>query len=748
MADAVAAQGRAAGLVLVGTKLHVPAARPGLVERRALVARLVEGRDRRLTLVCAPAGWGKTVVLAEWHAAARETRPFAWVSLDGTEDDPERFWSYVVAAVRTVAPGIGEAALARLPTAGPALIELVLPSLINELAELPEPVVLVLDDYHVVRDELVHDSVAYLLRHLPRSLHVALATRADPPLPLGRLRAAGELVELRAAELRFSDREADALLNGAGLGLDADEVRLLQERTEGWPAGLQLAALSLRDRSDRGAFVRAFAGDDRQIGEYLHEVLEELDAPVREFLLRTSILDRLCAPLCDAVCGTGDSAVRLAEAYRSNLFLVALDGRDHWFRYHHLFRDLLRAELARGEPGVAVELHRRASAWHQANGDVHEAIVHATAAGDVGTAANLIAHNSQPGSGASPRTVARWIDALPAAAVRADPRLCLARGWMSYWLGRPEEVDGWLERIDAAVAGVDGMGAIAMSATLLSAALEYQRGDVGRFAAIVERALALSAHESFPARSLAGMVTGLARYFGGDSIAAVESLEQAQRTLPGVGWAQLRVPTHAALGVARADIGLLDAAEAATVEAERLLAEFSLTESPTASLVHVARARLLELRQDLTGAEAELDRAARLAGRSGWLLDLAHALVLLAAVKRRRRDFGGARATAREARAAVESCRDPGMLGDVLARAERALQLAPGRAGASVDEEISERELAVLRLLATDLSQREIGSELYVSLNTVKSHTRSLFRKLGVASRADAVAQARALGLI
>jgi LuxR family maltose regulon positive regulatory protein len=743
MADSAAT----AGPVLVGTKLHVPEPRPGLVERRALVDRLLAGHDRRLTLVCAPAGWGKTMALAEWHAAAAETRPFAWVSLDRTEDDPERFWSYVVAALRTVAPGIGADALARLPTAGPALIELVLPTLINELTELPEPFVLVLDDYHVVSDDLIHDSLAYLLRHLPRTLHVAIATRADPPLPLGRMRAAAEVTELRAAQLRFSDREAGALLDGAGLGLDAEEVRMLQERTEGWPAGLQLAALSLRERSDRGAFVRELAGDDRQIGEYLHELLDELDAPLREFLLRTSILDRLCAPLCDAVGGTTDSAARLAEAYRSNLFLVALDGRRHWFRYHHLFRDLLRAELARGEPGAEAELHRRAFAWHQANGDVHEAIVHATAAGEVAAAADLIALHSQPGSGASPRTVARWIDALPGDAVQADPRLCLARGWMSYWLGRPDEIDGWLRRIDDLATG-GAMAPIAMSATLLSSALELQRGDVGRFAAVAERALGLSAYESFPARSLASMVTGLARYHGGDPVAAVESLEQAQRTLPAAGWAQLRVPAHAALGVARADVGLLDGADAATAEAERLSAEFALEESPTAALVGVARARVRELRGDLAGAEAALARAAQLAGRGGRLLDLAHAQVLLTGVKRRRRDFDGARATAREARAAVGACRDPGVLGDALAREERALQLTPGPGGARVHEEISERELAVLRLLATELSQREIGAELYVSLNTVKSHTRSVFRKLGVARRADAVAQARALGLI
>ena len=329
--------------------------------------------------------------------------------------------------------------------------------------------------------------------------------------------------------------------------------------------------------------------------------------------------------------------------------------------------------------------------------------------------------------------------------MRADPRLSLARGWMSFWLGRADEVDGWLDCLDDLPGG---LGAIELSATVLRSALEYQRGDVGRFLAVAERAMALPAHEAFPTRSLASMVSGLGRYFSGDSAGALEPLEEARRTAPAVGWAQLRVPTHAALGAAHADAGWVDQAEAATAEAERLLAEFSLTESATASFVHLARAKVLELRDDLTAADAELARAAELARRSAWLLDLAHALVLRAGLQRRQREFDAARATAREARVAVDSCRDPGALADKLARTERALQVAPAaRAAGRVYGELSERELVVLRLLATNLSQREIGSELYVSLNTVKSHTRSVFRKLGVASRADAVAKGRELGL-
>jgi LuxR family maltose regulon positive regulatory protein len=244
------------------------------VAREDLLGRLIAGDQRRLVLVCAPAGWGKTSLLAEWHASALEERPFAWVSLDPGDDDPVRFWGYVIAAIRTVHPDVGGAALAALPDAGRALVEVTVPLLLNDLVDLPGRLVLVLDDYHLLHHELIHASLAFLLRHLPASVQLALGSRADPPLPLGSLRAAGEVVEIRAAELSFSEIEAEALLNGSlGAGLARADVALLRARTEGWAAGLQLAALSVQGQDDKHAFVEAFAGDDRQIGDYLNEIL-------------------------------------------------------------------------------------------------------------------------------------------------------------------------------------------------------------------------------------------------------------------------------------------------------------------------------------------------------------------------------------------------------------------------------------------------------------------------------------------
>jgi LuxR family maltose regulon positive regulatory protein len=731
--------------VLVATKLHVPDVRPGFVPRNALVGKLADDHCR-LALVCAPAGWGKSVLLTQWHAAQPQT-PFAWVSLDPGDDDPVRFWSYVVAAIRTVVPGFGGAVLAALPNAGPSLVEIVIPRLINELALLEAPVVLVLDDYHLLNDEVVQASVAYLLRHLPRTLRLAIATRADPPLPLARLRAAGELVEIRAQELQFHDAEAELLLNGTlELGLEAADVHRLQERTEGWPAGLQLAALSLRGRSDRAAFIRSLAGDDRQIGDYLHEVVEDAPRPLREFLLRTSILERMCAPLCDAVTGSNDGAALLAEAFRSNLFVVALDDRGYWFRYHHLLRELLRSELARAEPEFIPGLHARAAAWHQDNGNVDEAIEHAIAAGRIDQATALIAEHWLQAWDANPFTVARWLQALPPEAFEADGRLWLVQGWAAVFTGRLDAVEPAIaaaERTPRPGPPVDILGTLETKAAFLRGVLAYLHGDVGGAHAQAKAARDGAAPMS---DGLSSMLIGLTAFLAGDHEGALEPLEHCRATLSGLGWVQALLTTHGVLATIKAE-SVPAVAERRAADAERLMDEYGLAEAPTASIPVAARGILLERKGDLDGADAAYARAATLAGRAHFLLDHAHALLLGAALKRRRRDYAGARELAREARGALAQCKDPGALADLLARTERSLG-GQGEAASPADGELSEREIAVLRLLATDLSQREIGAELYVSFNTVKTHTRTVFRKLGVSSREDAVARGRELGLL
>src|SRR5580692_9597516 len=470
---------------IVATKLHVPELLAGRVSRPSLVAELRDAAGVRLVLVSAPAGAGKTTVLASWRADPAEQRPFGWLSLDDRDNDPVSFWSYVLAALRTVAPELGPDVDGALRTAGGDLTELALPLLVNALTALPGPVVLVLDDYHVITNADVHQSMEYLLDHLPRTVQVAVAGRSDPPLALARLRANADLLELRIGDLRLSAGEATALLNGAlHLGLTPAEVRVLRERTEGWAAGLQLVGLSLRGRETRERYIASFAGDDRQIVDYLMaEVLDRQTPGVREFLLRTSIAARLTGSLCDALLDRTDSARRLVELERANLFLTSLDERRQWYRYHHLFGDLLVHELSLAMPDEVVPLHRRAYEWHLREGLVAEAITHAIAAGDHSQAAELIAASwldfVNRGELA---TVEAWTRALPPKLAESDPRLCVARAWMLLVLGRPAEVEA---EVRAAERGTlpgplaDGSSSVASSGALVTTSARLLLGDVG-----------------------------------------------------------------------------------------------------------------------------------------------------------------------------------------------------------------------------------------------------------------------------
>jgi LuxR family maltose regulon positive regulatory protein len=741
--------------VLVATKLRVPAPRPGLVPRAELLARLVADREKGLTLVCAPAGWGKSTLLSEWSTSPQETRQFAWLSLDPGDHDPVRFWSYVIGALRSVRPGFGGTPLGALRSAGPDLVDVVVAPLINELAALPEALVLVLDDYHLVRSESIHASVAFLLRHRPATLHLAIASRTDPPLRVGALRAAGQVNEIRAADLSFSETEAEQLVNGSlGLGLDAADVELLRARTEGWAAGLQLAALSARTIENRRAFVRDFAGSDRLLGDYIREVLADQPPSLRDFVLQTSILERLCSSLCQAVTGGGDGSEQLVAVERSNLFLVPLDTRGEWYRYHQLFRELLQHELTRTAPGLAAELHRRAATWYSQHDNVDDAIAHTTAAGDFGDAGELIARHWRPvWSQGQFQTVVRWIDALPRQAVVADARLCFARAWAALYLGQPGQCDRWLRLGEQApLPGPfhDGTTSLQEGAAMLQAALGNLAGDAGGAFEAARRVLAHSQDEAAPSRVVANVHLGLAAYYVGDLTTAEAALKAALRSPLADQWASVRVAALGTLAAVEVDMGALDPAARTLADTEQAIERFHVHESGFACRFWIARGKLLESRGDRAAAAASYERAVTLARRVGSRLVIAHGLLLLAMLERRRGAHTEARTLARDARRVLADCRDAGVVAELLKRTERALQLTR-RVPASTlaaDVELSERELTVLRLLASELSQREIGAELYVSFNTVKSHIRSIFRKLGVSTRADAVARARELALI
>ena len=438
---------------LLLTKLHVPRPRTHLVPRSHLTKRLQQGVERALTLISAPAGFGKTTLLAQW--LAQSDMPVAWLSLEAEDNDPTRFLSYLIAALQTLDAQIGTTALAMLHTPQPPPPETVLAVLTNDLMSREGgDVVLVLDDYHTITAAPIQRGMTYLVEHLPPQLHLILATRADPPLSLTRLRAGGQLTEVRAADLRFGTAEASAFLQTVmGLDLEASAIATLEQRTEGWIAGLQLAALSLQGRADVSAFLAAFTGSHRFVLDYLsEEVLARQDASVQQFLLHTSILERLSGPLCDAVTGQEGSQAMLEALERANLFVAALDDERSWYRYHHLFAEVLRGHLQQGEPTLPSVLHRRASAWYEQHDLPAEAVQHALAVPDVELAARLIEPIALPiAARGQLSTVLGWMDALPEALVRTRPLLFVQQASYLMWDNQLEAAKARLQEAERGI---------------------------------------------------------------------------------------------------------------------------------------------------------------------------------------------------------------------------------------------------------------------------------------------------------
>jgi LuxR family maltose regulon positive regulatory protein len=740
--------------VLVLTKLRPPPRSERLVPRTRLIDALSRDPLPKVTLVDAPAGWGKTTLILDWLSADRELRRFAWLALDAGDNDTARFWTYVVESLRTVEPALGEQALSALQVPGMNVTAFVLPTLLNELQDLGEPIVLVLDDYHSVTNREIHQSMAALVAHIPPTLRLVVASRQDPPLPLPALRARRELAEIRADALSFRLEEAGLLLNDVlGLDLASADVSRLRERTEGWAAGLCLAALSLDGRPDAGRFIEEFAGDDRHVVGYLgEEVLGLQPEDVRNFLLRTSILDRLSAPLCDAVTQADCSAEMLERVERANVFLIPLDEKRHWYRYHQLFADLLRLEMGLGQREPVEELHRRASAWLRQNGFISEAIRHATAAGDYEEAADLIADQwSAFLQRGELGTVGHWLDALPPDTVLSDPRLCLTRAWVAVNQGGVAEIDRWIEAAEQAAKGFGEEDAPTYEAAagMLRCIHRYMEGDVGGAIEVARRARELEPFELAPWRSVGCPVMGIALFWQGDHRRAVDTLDGAIERARRSGNHLAVIHGNSCLAAIHAEQG--KAAEAANFAetALRLGHEHGLADHWATTMAHVASARVLEHEGRLEDARVETEQAVELSRRGVVLGEISYALLAHARTRHSAGDVDGARRLVAEARQTIEACRDPGILAELLAAAERSMR-TPHRTRRPLSErdELTNRELAVLRLLPTDLTLAEIARSLYLSRNTVKTHARSIYRKLDVATREAAVASARELGLL
>jgi LuxR family maltose regulon positive regulatory protein len=665
---------------LLKTKLYVPPIRSELVSRTRLVERLTEGvrRGCRLTLISAPAGYGKTTLLAEW-VTRPELRPrVAWVSLDTGDNDPARFWTYVIVALQTVQSDIGDIAQAALQSVQPPPMESVLTGLLNQIAQAPEPIVLVLDDYHVISALAIHNALAFLVENMPLQMHLVLATRADPLLPIPRLRGRGQLVELYQSDLRFTSEEAAEFLNRAmGLDLLVEDVAALERRTEGWIAGLQMAAVSMRGRDDVAGFVHAFTGSHRYILDYLgEEVLRQQPENVRRFLLHTAILDRLCGELCDDVIGAvgpaesrsrADSQAMLEHLERNNLFVVPLDDERRWYRYHHLFADLLRQRMQRERRDLVPELHHRAAEWYQARGWISEAIDHALASGDCEWAADLIEQVAQPTLVRDElTTLLGWLDALPDKWVRSRPQLGISRAWALAFAGRVDDaevclaeinVQGVQDQATAVRAYIAGLGvtgqATAVRAHIAGQGVQDQatavqtyiaglRSDVSLATELAHRALEHLPREDLFLRGRVAIHLGTAHWRSGDVAAASTALTQAITLGRAAHQNDLTLSALAVLGHVQKVQGLLRQ----TVQTYRQALELANTTdnrpAPSAGIAHVGIAESLYEQNDLEGAMHHAMEGIRLRELGGFATYPLLGHFILARVLQARGDLDGA----------------------------------------------------------------------------------------------------------
>jgi len=725
---------------LAATKLRPPALPAHLVRRGRLDVLLDAGAagPARLVLVSAPAGSGKSTLLASWLAA----RPgaVAWLQAEASDSDPARFWAHLVHAVSAAVPGLPPNLPAVVASSGGDEL-VVVNALVNALSEPAEPLVLVVDDYHLIEVEAVHRGVERLVELSPAGLTLVLATRVDPPLRLGRLRVRRQLLELRAADLRFAADEARVLLGPAAALLDGADVEAIRQRTEGWAAGLVLAGMSLGRTSDAGAFVHAFAGDDSLVVEYLHdEYLAALTPQERQRLLETSVLDQFDAGLVDALTGQTDGADWLRQTAATNQLVIGLDRTGTWFRYHHLLRDLLRLEAGPALADRLPDLHARAARCFAERGEHGRAVEHHLAAGQAPAAAQLmLLHGPKLLRDGQVGTLRALLEQL--GELTGQLAWCaLLYGWCEYLSGRYASALDWIDTtLRVAPDGFDHV-----IATSLRINVSLGRGDVAAAladAVSVDVPGVLESHHGDLATA-----TGVAYAWAGRH-------EEARRTLrlTVAKAAADRFPTAQAgaatyLAVVELEAGTRASAEAAADQALATATSLGLAEYPGVATAYAVRSR--------TGADAE--RAVADARHAVALVrtastSLARAYVLTAAADTLL-EHGHAEGALllSEARSVVARCPDPGTVSGHLARVEaRHGRAAPDRRTApQLVEQLTARELAVLRYLPTQLTQRDIADELYVSLNTVKTHCQAAYRKLGVVDRRAAVQAARDLHLL
>ena len=735
------------GLRVIEPKLMPPRVRAGVLRRARLLELLDDDEWSSLILLNAGVGYGKTTLVRSWCIERPE--PVIWITLDPADDDPVRLWTHLATAVERLGEGLGRGALMCLAARG-APLETAVDELMNGLVVYGHAVTIVLDDLHVVRSESSLRSIEHAISRLPTNARLVVSTRADPDIGVARLRAGRALTQIRAQELVFTVDEAQELLVREGVELSGKSVEILTERTEGWPAGLYLAALWLRELDDANEGVRAFAGSTRHVGDYLsEEVLAALAPETRDFLLRTSVLERFTPELCDAVLGREDSAAVLAELERSNMFLATMDTRGEWYRYHHLFGDLLQLEL--GDEN-APELRRRAAAWCRAHGLVEDAIEYAGAAQDAGTVAELLVeHHLEFIWGGRIRQFLGWVRWLPSELLVAYPLLPAVGAFAAAILTHPEvEVQQLLAVAERARRERPRLWLPYVEAVVeVTRAALIESGDVG--AAVEHARRAVAAAQAGADVLSVGVLASLSQalFFAGDLDEAKRIAKQAVDRPDAPEVPDGYVASLGLLALIDAERGRPESAEAWARQAISFARARFQADSWIASLAHLGLALACAATGRLAEAEREALRGQQLRRSPQPAVGHTHALLVLAQVRIARSRLTSAADDLERAQRAIAEFPDPGRLPAIAAIVSQRIASARGSAGnRATVEEPSPAELAVLRGLAAGLSRREIGAQLYISLNTVKTHTRELYRKLDATTRSEAIDRAAALGLL
>jgi LuxR family transcriptional regulator, maltose regulon positive regulatory protein len=752
---------------LLKTKLFPPPPRSNQVLRQALLAKFSLARQRGTTcsLVSAPAGFGKSTLVVDY--ARSSGLPFAWLALDEGDNDLLRFWRYIDTALVSIDSRIGETMRPALYESQTPDIQLFVTNLINDIIVLEKELILVVDDYHVISNKAIHEGMTFFINHLPPFLHLIIATRADPPLPISRLRAQGQLMELRQADLRFTTDEASAFLNHSmNLDLPAADIEALETRTEGWIVGLQLAALSMQELADKHRFVQSFTGSHHYVLEYLvDEVLSRQPEYLQRFLLETSILSRMSASLCNAVTERTDSADVLSDLNRRNMFVTPLDGEHNWFRYHHLFAELMHGDLKRTRAQDLPVLHRRAAMWFQQNSYIGDALRHAFAIPDYPYASRLVVDNWRHiYHQGRLNTAVEWLDSLPPDFVRQSPPLGVAYCWTLFVRGDYDRIEAYLDEIMQVFEQMAGDGKlpkehpeyniVLQQVILLRAVVMRHHGDVATARNEIEQLLpTIEVLRQTMGQVVADMGYTACYSQMGYTYVAAGDLEQAADYLGRVSpyarrCGNIFALAHTTMELARISLllGRLEQAEKICRDELALAEQPDYAGYPAFCLIHLGLANVLRQKKAWDEAEIHLQQGLETAQKSGHKLYLAQGYLIAARLHHAR----GKTTQAQDALCLAEHIAGVihnRFLNDAVSQTRREIEIKSSSAQPLI-EPLSERELEVLRLICAGKSNQEIADELFIALDTVKRHANNLYGKLSVKRRAQAIIEARRLGLI